>query len=47
VRTYADIGKGRLLLVFGGSGLLELGVNQGSAAHMLKVEPGTTVFLRP
>jgi S-adenosylmethionine hydrolase len=47
VRTYADIGKGRLLLVYGGSGLLEIGVNQGSAAHMLKIEPGATVYLRP
>jgi S-adenosylmethionine hydrolase len=47
VRTYADIGKGRLLLVYGGSGLLELGVNQGSAAHMLKVGPGDVIYLRP
>jgi len=47
VRTYADIGKGRLLLVYGGSGLLELGVNQGSAAHMLKVAPGDVIYLRP
>jgi S-adenosylmethionine hydrolase len=47
VRTYADIGKDRLLLVYGGSGLLEIAVNQGSAAHQLKVEPGTVIYLRP
>jgi S-adenosylmethionine hydrolase len=47
VKTYADIGKGRLLLLYGGSGLLEIGVNQGSAAKMLKVEPGTVIFLKP
>jgi S-adenosylmethionine hydrolase len=47
VRTYGEVGKGRLILLYGGSGLLEIGMNQGSAAHMLKVEPGQVIFLRP
>ncbi len=47
VKTYGDVDKNRLLLLYGGSGLLEIGMNQGSAAHQLKVEPGTTVYLRP
>jgi S-adenosylmethionine hydrolase len=47
VRTYGDVEKGRLLLLYGGSGLLEISVNQGSAARQLKVEPGTNVYLKP
>jgi S-adenosylmethionine hydrolase len=47
VKTYGEVEKGRLLLLYGGSGLLEIGMNQGSAARELKVEPGTTIFLKP
>jgi S-adenosylmethionine hydrolase len=47
VKTYGDVDKGRLLLLYGGSGLLEIGMNQGSAARQLKVEPGTAVYLKP
>lgn len=47
VKTYGDVDKGRLLLLYGGSGLLEIGVNQGSAVKELKVEPGAAIFLKP
>jgi S-adenosylmethionine hydrolase len=47
VRTYGEVQKGRLLLLYGGAGLLEIGMNQGSAARQLKVEPGASVFLKP
>ncbi|MCE0499617.1 MAG: SAM-dependent chlorinase/fluorinase [Methylacidiphilales bacterium] len=47
VKTYGDIEKGRLILLYGGSGLLEIAVNQGSAAKELKVQPGDVVLLKP
>ena len=47
VKTFSEVEKGRLLLLYGSSGLLEIGMNQGSAARQLKVEPGTSVFLKP
>jgi S-adenosylmethionine hydrolase len=47
VKTYGDVEKGRLFLLYGGNGQLEIGVNQGSAAKQLKVDPGTTIFLKP
>ena len=47
VKTYGEVEKGRLLLLYGGTGLLEIGMNQGSAERQLKVEPGVTVFLKP
>jgi S-adenosyl-L-methionine hydrolase (adenosine-forming) len=47
VKTYGEVDKGRLLLLYGGSGLLEIGMNQGSAARQLRVEPGASVFLKP
>jgi hypothetical protein len=47
VKTYGEVEKGRLLLLYGGGGLLEIGMNQGSAARQLKVEPGASVFLKP
>jgi len=47
VKTYGDVEKSRLLLLYGGGGLLEIGMNQGSAARQLKVEPGTSIFLKP
>ncbi len=47
VKTYSEVEKGRLLLVYGGGDLLEIAVNEGSAAKQLKVEPGASVFLKP
>jgi len=47
VKTYGEVEKGRLLLLYGGSGLLEISMNQGSAARQLKVEPGASVYLKP
>jgi len=47
VKTYGDIEKGRLMLLYGGSGLLEIAMNQGSAAKQLKVTPGLVIFLKP
>jgi len=47
VKTYGDMEKGRLILLYGGNGFLEIAMNQGSAARQLKVEPGTVIFLKP
>jgi S-adenosylmethionine hydrolase len=47
VKNYGDIEKGRLILLFGGNGLLQIAVNQGSAEKQLKVDPGTVIFLKP
>jgi len=47
VKTYGDVEKGRLLLLYGGNGQLEIGMNQGSAAAKLKIETGATIFLKP
>ncbi len=47
VRTYAESEKGRLILLYGANGLLEIAMNQGSAADKLKIEPGTAILLKP
>lgn len=47
VKTYGDMERGRLILLYGSNGLLEIAMNQGSAAKQLKVEPGTVIFLKP
>jgi S-adenosylmethionine hydrolase len=47
VKTYDDVEKGRLILLYGGNGLLEIAVNQGAAAKGLKVQPGAVIFLKP
>jgi S-adenosyl-L-methionine hydrolase (adenosine-forming) len=47
VKTYGEVEKGRLVLLYGGSGFLEIVMNQGSAVKQLKVEPGTPIFLKP
>jgi len=47
VKTYDEVEKGRLILLYGGNGLLEIAMNQGSAAKELKVAPGTVIFLKP
>jgi S-adenosylmethionine hydrolase len=47
VKTYGEVDKGRLLMLFGSSGRLEISVNQGSAARQIRVEPGASIFLKP
>jgi S-adenosylmethionine hydrolase len=47
VKTHNDGEKGRLILLYGGNGLLEIAMNQGSAAKDMKVDPGTVIFLKP
>jgi S-adenosylmethionine hydrolase len=47
VKTYGDVTEGRLLLLYGSSGQLEIGMNQGSAAKKMHVEPGATILLKP
>jgi S-adenosylmethionine hydrolase len=47
VKTYDEGGKGRLILLYGNNGLLEIALNQGSAAAKLKVEPGADILLKP
>jgi S-adenosyl-L-methionine hydrolase (adenosine-forming) len=47
VTTYADIEKDRLFLLYGGTNLLEIAMNQGSAGKELKIDPGTVIFLKP
>ena len=47
VKTYGELEKGRLMLLYGGNGLLEIAMNQGSAAKELKVQPGSIIFLKP
>ncbi len=47
VKTYGEVEKGRLLLLYGSSGQLEISMNQGSAAREMKLAPGTAIFLKP
>jgi len=47
VKTYSEVDKGRLLMLFGSSGRLEISINQGSAAHQIRVEPGAALYLKP
>lgn len=47
VKTYGDIPKGRLILLYNSSGLLEIAMNQGSAMKELKAQPGTVILLKP
>ncbi len=47
VKTYGDLEKGRLMLLYGGNGLLEIAMNQGSAEKELKAQPGTVIFIKP
>ena len=46
LRTYSDVPPGRGLAYIGSSGLVEIGINQASAAAGLKIAPGDTVQLR-
>ncbi len=45
-RTYSDVAPGSGLAYIGSSGLVEIGINQASAAGELRVAPGDTVQLR-
>lgn len=45
VSTYSDMPTGKLLAVIGSRDTLELAVNQGSAAALLGVAPGTPVYV--
>ena len=45
VRTFSDVGEGEGLAYIGSSGLLEIGVNRGSAADALELETGQPIQL--
>ena len=45
-QTYTDVDSGDLLMYFGSSGRLEIGVREGSAHASLKIGPGDVVHLR-
>jgi len=45
VRTFNDVAEGEGLAYIGSSGLLEIGVNRGSAARTLDLKPGQSVQL--
>ncbi|WP_420453883.1 SAM hydrolase/SAM-dependent halogenase family protein [Rubrivirga sp.] len=44
-RTYAEVGAGDPLTLFGSSGMLEVAVNRGHASRLLSVHRGDTVHL--
>jgi hypothetical protein len=45
-RTYADVRPGEIVAVIGSTGMLEVAINQGSAATQLRATPGTIVVIR-
>ncbi len=45
-RTFSDVDEGKLVLYENSFGFLEIAVNKGSAAELLKVKPGDTLILR-
>lgn len=45
VRTFADVGKGKLVAYVGSSALLEIAINQGSAADVLGLSAGQEILL--
>lgn len=47
VKNYAEVEKNRLILLYGSSDFIEIALKQGSAAKMLKAEPGTVIYLKP
>jgi S-adenosylmethionine hydrolase len=47
VKTYGEEEKGRLILLYGNNGLLEIAMYQGSAANKLRIQPGTAILLKP
>lgn len=44
-RTFSDVPAGSLVAYFGSAGRLEIARRNGSAARLLKAEPGTAVYL--
>lgn len=44
--TYADVNPGEIVAMIGSTGMLEVAVNQGSAAAHLRAAPGTLVMVR-
>lgn len=47
VANFSDLKPGRLFLLYGSQGVLEIAQNQGSAAETLKVKVGDKVTIRP
>ncbi|MMZ68263.1 S-adenosyl-l-methionine hydroxide adenosyltransferase [compost metagenome] len=45
-RTFSDVDEGKMVVYENSFGFLEIAVNKGSAAEMLKVRPGDTLALR-
>lgn len=46
VKTFADVQKGRIAVLIGSQGLLEICVNQSSAAKMIGAQVGQTVLIQ-
>jgi S-adenosyl-L-methionine hydrolase (adenosine-forming) len=44
--TYGDVNPGEIVAMIGSTGMLEVAVNQGSAADQLRAAPGTLVLVR-
>lgn len=44
--TYADVNPGEIVAILGSTGMLEVAINQGSAASQLRAAPGTIVIVR-
>jgi S-adenosyl-L-methionine hydrolase (adenosine-forming) len=47
VKTYGEVEKGRNVLIPNSQGLIELAVNYGSAARVLKAQVGAPISLKP
>jgi S-adenosylmethionine hydrolase len=47
VRTYDDLPLNKMGILYGSNNLLEICVNRGSAADLLKLKVGDTVVIRP
>mgnify|MGYP001209269856 CR=1 FL=1 len=44
--TYGDVASGDIIAIVGSTGMLEVAINQGSAAAQLRAAPGTIVVVR-
>ena len=47
VSTYSDMRPGRLIALFSSRNTLEFAINQGAAAALLDIVPGTTIRISP
>ncbi|HSI87089.1 MAG: S-adenosyl-l-methionine hydroxide adenosyltransferase family protein [Candidatus Methylacidiphilales bacterium] len=47
VRTYDELTQGKMGVLYGSNNLLEICVNRGSAADLLKLKVGDTLVIRP